>query len=156
MTRSLRLFAATLLLAFVAGPAGAQFAAEPDPPADADKCKKSAAAARVSGPDLNGTWIGELNQVGTSAPYKFEIAFTARGMETKYPDLNCAGKLTRVGSSRSYAFFVEVITQGHFDKGGRCPDGTITVARSADKLAVGWFGSVKDTTIVAYGTLSKK
>ncbi len=77
-------------------------------------------------------------------------------METKYPDLNCVGKLTRVGSSRSYAFFVEVITQGHFDKGGRCPDGTITVARSADKLAVGWFGSVKEHTIVAYGTLSKK
>jgi hypothetical protein len=156
MTRSLRLFAATLLLAFVAGPVGAQFAAEPDPPADADKSKKSAAPSRGSGPDINGTWIGELNQIGTSAPYKFEIAITSRGMETKYPDLNCAGKLTRVGSSRSYAFFIEVITQGHFDKGGRCPDGTITVARSADKLAVGWFGSVKDTTIVAYGTLSKK
>jgi hypothetical protein len=156
MTRSLRLFAASLLLAFIAGPAGAQFAAEPDPPAEPEKSKKSAAPARFSGPDINGTWIGELNQVGTSAPYKFEIAFTPRGMETKYPDLNCAGKLTRVGSSRSYAFFIEVITQGHFDKGGRCPDGTITVARSADKLAVGWFGSVKETTIVAFGTLSKK
>jgi hypothetical protein len=54
------------------------------------------------------------------------------------------------------ANFVEVITQGHFDKGGRCPDGTLTVARSADKLAVGWFGSIKENTIVAYGTLSKK
>ena len=54
------------------------------------------------------------------------------------------------------SFFVEVITKGHVDKGGRCPDGTITVARSGDKLAVGWFGSVKENTIVAYGTLSKK
>ena len=42
------------------------------------------------------------------------------------------------------------------DKGGRCPDGTITVARSADKLAVGWFGSIKENTIVAFGTLGKK
>ena len=50
-------------------------------------------------------------------------------METKYPDLDCLGKLTRVGSSKSYVFFVEVITKGQADKGGRCPDGTITVAR---------------------------
>ena len=79
---------------------------------------------------------GRTRPVGTQLLHKFEIAFTAKGMATKYPDLNCTGKLTRVGSSRSYAFFVELITEGHFDKGGRCPDGTITVARSADKLAV--------------------
>lgn len=153
------MFAAVLLLAFTAGSAGAQFAPEPadTPAADPDKSKKGAAPpARASGPDINGTWTGELTQVGTSNPYKFEIAITGRGMETKYPDLNCAGKLTRVGSSKSYVFFVELITQGHFDKGGRCPDGTLTVARAADKLAVGWFGSVKENTIVAYGTLSKK
>ncbi len=160
MIRSSRLFAAALLTALIAGaPAGAQFAPEPAEanPAAAEKAKKpSAPPGRAGGPDVNGTWVGELTQVGTSAPYKFEIAFTAKGMETKYPDLNCVGKLTRVGSSRSYAFFVEVITQGQFDKGGRCPDGTITVARAADKLAVGWFGSIKEHTIVAYGTLSKK
>ena len=50
--------------------------------------------------------------------------------ETKYPDLDCVGKLTRVGSSKSYVFFVEIITKGQADKGGRCPDGTITVARA--------------------------
>ena len=160
MIRSSRLFAAALLTtaAIAAGPAVAQFAPEP---AEAIRRPRRARKpvrlpARAGGPDINGTWVGELTQVGTSAPYKFEIAITAKGMETKYPDLNCVGKLTRVGSSKSYAFFVEVITQGHFDKGGRCPDGTITVARSADKLAVGWFGSIKENTIVAYGTLSKK
>ena len=77
-------------------------------------------------------------------------------METKYPDLDCLGKLTRVASSKSYVFFVEIITKGQADKGGRCPDGTITVARAGDKLAVGWFGSIQDTTVVAYGTLAKK
>jgi hypothetical protein len=158
MIGSARLMGVALLAAGIAtGPAMAQFAPEPaeaDPPA----AKKSSPppAARAGGPDINGTWVGELTQIGTSAPYKFEIAITPKGVETKYPDLNCAGKLTRVGSSKSYSFFVEVITQGQFDKGGRCPDGTITVARSADKLAVGWFGSIKDHTIVAYGTLSKK
>jgi hypothetical protein len=160
MIRSSRLFAVAMLTAatIATGPAGAQFAPEPADSAPAEKGKKapSTPPARTGGPDINGTWVGELTQVGTSAPYKFEIAFTPKGMETKYPDLNCAGRLTRVGSSKSYVFFLELITQGHFDKGGRCPDGTITVARSADKLAVGWFGSVKEHTIVAYGTLSKK
>jgi hypothetical protein len=45
---------------------------------------------------------------------------------------------------------------GQAEKGGRCPDGTITVARQGDNLALSWFGSVQGTTVVAYGTLSKK
>jgi hypothetical protein len=161
MTRASRFFAAALfacvVTAVAALPAKAQFAPEPEakspPPAEHSQMKRGGSRA---GPDINGTWVGELTQIGTTTPYKFEIAFTGRGMETKYPDLKCTGKLTRVGSSKSYAFFIELITQGHVDKGGRCPDGTITVARSADKLAVGWFGSVKENTIVAFGTLAKK
>src|SRR6516164_4958991 len=80
----------------------------------------------------------------------------ATGAETKYPDLDCTGKLTRVGSSKSYVFYTEAITKGQAEKGGRCPDGTITVARQGDDLALGWFGSVQGTTVVAYGTLKKK
>ncbi len=161
MSRVSRTLAAGLFALGVAAaassPAKAQFAPEPEAnPAADPKGKKTPAPTRAGGPDIYGTWTGELTQIGTSTPYKVEIAITGRGMETKYPDLNCTGKLTRVGSSRSYVFFVEVITQGSFEKGGRCPDGTITVARSADKLAVGWFGSVKENTIVAFGTLSKK
>jgi hypothetical protein len=146
---------ATGALAIV--PAVAQFAPEPqeDAAPENPKAKKNAPRA-AAGPDINGNWAGELTQVGSTSPYKFEIAITPRGLSTKYPDLNCTGNLTRIGQSKSYVFFVEVITQGQVDKGGRCPDGTITVARSADKLAVGWFGSVKENTIVAYGTLAKK
>jgi hypothetical protein len=55
------------------------------------------------------------------------------GGETKYPDLDCTGKLIRVGASKSYAFFIEVITNGAAKKGGRWPDGTIT--RAGDNLA---------------------
>ena len=94
--------------------------------------------------------------MGGTTPYKFELSVTANGGETKYPDLDCIGKLTRVGQSKSYVFFVEVITKGQAEKGGRCPDGTITVARQGNDLAVGWFGSVQDHTVVAYGTLKKK
>ena len=105
---------------------------------------------------ITGTWNGELNQVGSTAPYKFELSITAKGAETKYADLDCIGQLTRVGQSKSYVFFVEVITKGQADKGGRCPDGTITVARQGNNLAVGWFGSVQGNIITAAGVLSKK
>jgi hypothetical protein len=140
-------------------PAVAQFPPTPDephdpPPVGTPKGKKAPPPA--AGPSITGSWVGQLTQVGASNPYKFEIAITARGAETKYPDLDCTGKLTRVGSSKSYVFFVELITKGQADKGGRCPDGTVTVARQGNDLAVGWFGSVQETTVVAYGTLKKK
>jgi hypothetical protein len=64
-------------------------------------------------------------------------------------DIDCTGRLTRVGSSKSYAFFIEIITKGRVEKGGRCPDGTITVARQGDSLALAWFGSIQGKTIVA-------
>jgi hypothetical protein len=159
MTQALRRMLGALLIAagtLAIVPAVAQFAPDPqDATPDTSKGKKNTPAVRA-GPEVNGHWVGELTQVGNTTPYKFEIMISPRGLDTKYPDLNCAGKLTRVGQSKSYVFFVEVIGQGHVDKGGRCPDGTITVARSADKLAVGWFGSVKETTIVAFGNLTKK
>jgi hypothetical protein len=158
-TRSKALYycTAAAVLAMVAAivPATAQFPPTPeDSPAAAAKGKKKGAAP--AGPTVNGNWSGELTQVGSQSPYKFEIAISAKGAETKYPDLDCTGKLTRAGSSKSYVFFVEVITKGAADKGGRCPDGTITVARQGDDLALGWFGSVQGTTVVAYGTLKKK
>jgi hypothetical protein len=49
-----------------------------------------------------------------------------------------------------------VITRGQAEKGGRCPDGTITVARAGDKLNWVWFGIPQDSVIVAFGTLTRK
>jgi hypothetical protein len=148
--------AAALVLATAAAiaPATAQFPAAPDDAGGgAAKGRKGAAAA---GPTINGNWAGELTQVGSQTPYKFEVTISAKGAEAKYPDLDCIGKLTRVGSSKAYVFFVEAITKGSAEKGGRCPDGTMTMARQGDNLALGWFGSVQGTTVVAYGTLKKK
>jgi hypothetical protein len=160
MLNAFRICTAALLLALLAAivPATAQFPPVPDDPPDplvgTPKGKKGAAAA--GGPNVAGSWSGQLTQVGSQAPYKFDLTVTARAAESKYPDLDCVGKLTRVGSSKSYVFFIEVITKGSADKGGRCPDGTITVARQGEELAVGWFGSIKGDTIVAYGTLKKR
>jgi len=145
--------AAVIAIIAASAPATAQFpAAGEDAPAAKGK-KGGGAAAATS---INGDWNGELTQVGSQSPYKFEMVINAKGAETKYADLDCVGKLTRAGSSKSYVFFSEVITKGSADKGGRCPDGTITIARQGDDLAVGWFGSVQGTTVVAYGTLKKK
>jgi hypothetical protein len=156
-----RACAVAVLLAVIAAiaPASAQFPPTPDEPQDspplAGTPKKKAPPA-VAGPTIIGNWAGQLNQVGSNTPYKFEVSIKANAAETKYPDLDCVGKLTRVGQSKSYVFFIEVITKGQADKGGRCPDGTITVARQGDDLAVGWFGSIQGSTVVAYGTLKKK
>ena len=160
--KPLRTAAAAFLLTLLAAiaPASAQFPPSADdqqdnqPLAGTPKAKKGAAPA--AGPNVAGNWTGTLTQVGSSTPYKFELSINARGAETKYPDLECVGKLTRSGSSKSYVFFVEVITKGQAEKGGRCPDGTITVARQGDDLALGWFGSIQGNTVVAYGTLKKK
>ena len=158
------LYAAVLLVAMSAAiaPTSAQFPPPPPPPTSAPPPdappvvtpKKKAAPA--PSPGIVGKWAGQLEQVGGTAPYTFEISITAKGAETKYPDLGCIGALTRVGQSKSYVFFFETITKGQADKGGRCPDGTITVARQGDNLALGWFGSVQGDIIVASGTLSKK
>ena len=148
--------ASALLALAASGPATAQFPPGPDDRPEQPEAAKGKRTAPAPGPSINGSWSGELTQVGSTTPYRFELSINAKGAETKYPDLACAGKLTRVGSSKSYTFFVEVITKGQVDKGGRCPDGTITVARQGDELTLGWFGTAQGSTIVAYGTLRKK
>jgi hypothetical protein len=132
---------------------------DPDPPpgksSPKDKSKDKKKGSTAAGPNVSGVWAGQLAQVGSDSPYAFEIAIGQK-LETKYAGLNCTGKLTRIGSSRSYVFFIEIITEGSAEKGGRCPDGTITVGRVGDKLAVSWFGSVKGDIISAHGALTKK
>ena len=151
------LYAAVLVLAVSAAiaPTSAQSPPPPPTPAPPPASPPKKKATPPAGPSIAGNWIGQLHQEGGTAPYTFEISITAKGAETKYPDLDCIGELTRVGQSKSYVFFFEAITKGRADKGGRCPDGTITVTRQGDNLALGWFGSVQGDVIVASGTLSK-
>ena len=155
------LYCAVVLVLAIYGiaPATAQFPPPPPlptPPAEAQPVPgppKGKKAPAPPGPSIVGNWSGQLTQVGSQTPYKFELVIGPRG---RYPDLDCTGTLARAGASKSYVFFVEIITKGAVDKGGRCPDGTITVARAGNDLALFWFGSIEANTIVAYGTLSKK
>ena len=162
MTRAFLRCTVVLVLAMAAAiaPATAQLPPPPPtfaPPANAPpRAGTSKKKPTPPGPNIAGNWSGQLTPVDNQAPYKFELAVSAKGAETKHPDLDCIGKLTRVGSSKSYIFFIEIITKGRVDKGGRCPDGTITVARQGDTLVLTWFGSIQGKPMVAYGTLSKK
>src|SRR5215510_10443765 len=67
---------AALVLAMVAAvaPATAQF-----PPASDDQpAAKGKKGATAAAPSINGTWSGELTQVGSQAPYKFELAISGK------------------------------------------------------------------------------
>src|SRR5215468_2711739 len=140
------LYCAVALVIAICGiaPATAQFPPPPPlptPPAEAQSSPAPSKGKKAPGPansSIVGNWSGQLTQIGSQTPYKFELVIGPRGAETTYPDLDCTGKLTRVGASKSYAFFVEIITKGAVDKGGRCPDGTITVARAGNDLALFW------------------
>lgn len=110
----------------------------------------------MPGPSVIGNWSGQLTQVGGQTPYKMDLTIEATGGKSKYPELKCEGKLNKIGASKSYAFYIEVISSGRASKGGRCPDGTLTVGKAGKDLASVWFGSPEGNLIVAYGTLSKK
>src|ERR1700736_390169 len=81
----------------------------------------------VAGPAIAGSWSGTVLQIQRSIEYAVTIEITARGAQITYPELHCGGKLSRIGASRDYAFFVEIITGEPVDNDGRCSNGTSTL-----------------------------
>lgn len=79
-----------------------------------------------------------------------------RAAKTNYPALNCKGTWTRAGAAGDYIFFSEKITVGRQDQGGRCIDGTFTVAPAGAQLAVSWFSSFQGKALVGYGLLQRR
>jgi hypothetical protein len=163
MTKSTRfLIGAVLVLLFPLELPLAQTAPDPNsdvdeqPPAAAPRgsARKPAAPARPT--SINGAWTGQVSQVGSQSEYSVVLTINDRGAQTDYPELNCSGRLARVGASKGYTFYAETITKGHAEKGGRCVDGTVTVSRAGDALAYSWFGVVESTPVIAHSTLSKR
>ena len=112
--------------------------------------------AVAQSPSVTGTWSGSVTQAGSAKAYSLVLKVRAKDGETDYPELSCGGRLTRVGSSSGYTFFIETITRGRQDQGGRCIDGSITIAPAGDQLAWGWVGSHQGKTLIAYSTLMRK
>jgi hypothetical protein len=116
----------------------------------------SAPAEAQKMPDILGTWTGMAAQNIGKSNYTVVMTITSTGAETNYPELNCGGRLTRVGGSNGYVFFSETITRGGKNSGGSCVDGTVTVAPAGNKLAWGWVGSYGGQVFVAWSNLVRK
>ena len=142
---------AVLAAACMALPAVAQQSSAPakQKPAPA----KSAPAQPKGG--VTGAWTGPVTQPG-SKPYSIVMTLQATGGETDYPELQCGGKLTRAGSAGGYTFFLETITRGRLDQGGRCIDGSITVTMAGEQLAWGWVGTHQGKTLVGHASLKRR
>ena len=106
--------------------------------------------------DVAGTWSGTVVQNEGSSGYSVVMTITAAAATTDYPDLKCGGALTRVGSAGGYVFYTETITRGRLDQGGRCIDGTITIASAQGKLAWGWFGAFKGKALNGHALLTRR
>jgi hypothetical protein len=108
------------------------------------------------GPELTGIWSGTAIHVQRSVEYRVVLEITAGIAQITYPESHCGGKLKRVGVSMEYAFFVEKLVRGPSDGGGRCTDGTVTVARTGENLAWAWFAVEPGAIEAAYGTLTRR
>ena len=142
---------AVLAAACMALPAIAQ---QSSAPAKQKPAPAKAAPAQPKG-GITGAWTGPVTQPG-SKPYSIVMTLQASGGETDYPELQCGGKLTRAGSAGGYTFFLETITRGRLDQGGRCIDGSITVTMAGEQLAWGWVGTHQGKTLVGHASLKRR
>jgi hypothetical protein len=129
-----------------------------DTPAAPAKTKPVKAAKPTAPADWTGSWTGSVAQVGRASPYAIAITLAGKAGTTNYPGQTCAGKLTRVGTSGDYAFFVETITAGKFDPATKagCLDGSLTLQKSGSGLVMTWMTAYNSKVIVAYGSLQAK
>jgi hypothetical protein len=146
----------TLAAAAMASTAGGAMCFGQTPPAVDVGPRPPVVRPPVTGPAIAGTWSGTALLVQRSIEYTVTLEITPRGAEINYPDLHCGGRLSRIGASRDYAFFVETITRGPPDDDARCSSGSITMARAGDDLVWGWFGLVKGEIITAHARLTRQ
>jgi hypothetical protein len=107
-------------------------------------------------PTIIGTWTGTAAQNAGKSNYTVVMTITSTGAETNYPELNCGGKLKRVGFANGYVFYMETITRGGKTSGGSCIDGAVTIAPAGTNLAWGWVGSYGGQVYVAWSNLVRK
>lgn len=101
---------------------------------------------------LTGTWSGPVTQNPPSkTPYRVVLTIEKIDGQSDYPELNCGGRLARVGAAKGYVFFTETITRGK----DKCIDGTVTIAPAGNNLVWGWIGAFRGKAFVAWATLTR-
>ena len=98
-----------------------------------------------------GPWAGDMTQHDPAGPrtYPVSMELLQGGGTTTYHSLKCGGRLTRIDSTKDgYTIYRETITHGGVRQGVAkgCIDGIITVVRSGQRLALGWFAADGDQT----------
>ena len=116
----------------------------------------SRAMAQDPASTMVGTWTGNVQQNSGDWQFTVIMSVTADGGETEYPEIDCGGTLQRVGSANGYVFFTETITRGRVEAGGKCVDGTLTIASNGQGLSWGWIGTYGGKVLVAWSDLVRK
>jgi hypothetical protein len=124
-------------------------------------CVPSGFAAAADEPAFVGTWVGEATDIQGDRVTKYPVIVTlGRTSGTiEYPSLKCGGRLTGIGQSTPYVFFIETITHGGYDAARNaegCIPGAITVRTTDGKLGWGWVGVYDGRAISATAVLSRK
>jgi hypothetical protein len=102
---------------------------------------------------LTGTWAGPVTQQPASpTPYRVVIKFSETDAESDYPELNCGGRLTRVGAKDGYAFYIETITRNR----EKCIDGSVTIVTTGNEFGWGWVGAFRGRVYVAWSMLTRQ
>jgi len=119
-----------------------------------------ALAATSDQPAYVGTWTGEATDIQGAQVTKYPVVMTLgrTGGMIEYPSLKCGGRLTGIGQSSPYVFFIETITHGGLDEAASsegCIAGAITVRITGDKLGWGWVGVYGGNAISANAVLSR-
>lgn len=103
-----------------------------------------------------GAWTGTVMQNAGTTNYTVIMTITASGAQTDYPELKCGGSLKQAGAANGYVFYVETITRGGKSTGGRCIDGTVTVASNGNGMSWGWVGTYGGKVYVGWSDLVRK
>ena len=114
------------------------------------------ATAQDPASSIVGAWTGNVQQNSGNWQFTVIMSVTANGGETSYPEIDCDGTLKRIGSANGYVFFTETITRGSVETGGKCVDGTLTIASNGAGLSWGWVGTYGGKVLVAWSDLVRK
>jgi hypothetical protein len=115
-----------------------------------------------SGQDIAGTWTGTAQGFDNASRYTVILTITPASAKTEYPELNCAGTLTRLEGSGHNAVsapnvvFTESLAPTSPGEAKDCFDVLMIVARDGDKLNWSRFGFFESGVYSAQGVLAPK
>ncbi len=114
----------------------------------------SAVIVQAGPASVTGSWSGEMRQVDVSRETHYPMTLTLKGKTgtSSYPELKCAGALTKIGETKSgYVIYQEAIKN---EPGANCVDGIVLVSADGGKLILGWYAAVDGSPSLASAVLN--